>query len=123
MRLMMVDADEWFPQRERDGPVRKHALHISLASEEAAQQGIGPDGALVPSRSSYHGHRRSIPALDLASPQLLRCSNKGLALRTYCYYNMPMPTWDEFKRRRNIEIHGLDFAGADAHLGQLHRHA
>jgi uncharacterized DUF497 family protein len=27
---------------------------------------------------------------------------------------MLMPTWDEFKRRRNIELHGLDFAGADA---------
>jgi uncharacterized DUF497 family protein len=27
---------------------------------------------------------------------------------------MLMSTWDEFKRRRNIEIHGLDFAGADA---------
>jgi uncharacterized DUF497 family protein len=27
---------------------------------------------------------------------------------------MLMPTWDEFKRRRNIELHGLDFEGADA---------
>ena len=25
-----------------------------------------------------------------------------------------MPTWDEFKRQRNIELHGLDFEGADA---------
>ena len=25
-----------------------------------------------------------------------------------------MPTWDEFKRRCNIELHGLDFEGADA---------
>jgi uncharacterized DUF497 family protein len=27
---------------------------------------------------------------------------------------MLMLTWDEFKRRRNIELHGLDFEGADA---------
>jgi uncharacterized DUF497 family protein len=25
-----------------------------------------------------------------------------------------MPTWDEAKRRRNLRLHGLDFAGAEA---------
>jgi uncharacterized DUF497 family protein len=25
-----------------------------------------------------------------------------------------MSTWDEFKRRSNVELHGLDFEGADA---------
>lgn len=37
-----------------------------------------------------------------------------LAVSADCYYNLLMPTWDEFKRRRNIELHGLDFEGADA---------
>lgn len=32
----------------------------------------------------------------------------------YCYYDLPMPSWDETKRRRNLALHGLDFAGADA---------
>ena len=27
---------------------------------------------------------------------------------------MPMSTWDESKRQRNIKIHGMDFEGADA---------
>lgn len=34
--------------------------------------------------------------------------------RVNCNYNISMPIWDESKRRRNIELHGLDFEGADA---------
>ena len=37
-----------------------------------------------------------------------------LAVRFNCKYNMFMPTWDESKRRRNIQLHGLHFEGADA---------
>ncbi len=31
-----------------------------------------------------------------------------------CKYNLLVTSWDEPKRRRNIEDHGLDFEGAEA---------
>ena len=34
-------------------------------------------------------------------------------MSTNCYYNLPVSTWDESKRRRNIRLHGLDFEEAD----------
>jgi uncharacterized protein len=46
--------------------------------------------------------------------QSIVAGDDGLAVRSNCYYNLFMPTWDESKRRRNIKLHGLDFEGADA---------
>lgn len=37
-----------------------------------------------------------------------------LGAKAFCQYNIRVTSWAEDKRRRNIELHGLDFEGADA---------
>jgi uncharacterized DUF497 family protein len=39
-----------------------------------------------------------------------------------CSYNTRMFTWDEAKRKENLQKHGIDFAGRQDNLHQLHGH-
>jgi uncharacterized protein len=51
-----------------------------------------------------------------ATPRLEHPAGHDIALvsSVFCYYNLPVTTWDEAKRRKNVKDHGLDFADCDA---------
>lgn len=67
--------------------------------------------AVSPCRSSPAPHTAPINA---NATRHLNGQQSVLEQGVYCYYNLLTTSWDEPKRRGNIEAHGLDFEGAEA---------
>ena len=51
-----------------------------------------------------------------ANPEFQKCKRiyKMPLSGLICIYNLPMVSYDEFKRQANIKNHGLDFLGSEA---------